>query len=112
MNADTLTFAKAIADPTRQAIMNLLCCNWLSVGNLAEQIGVRQAGLLFAQSRACDVLLWHIDAKFCAGADFGRNNSHQEKWCNFVTCPPKIETPHPQQRSNYLCAGHYGESLW
>ena len=52
MNADTLAFAKAIADPTRQAMMNLLCCSWLSIGDLAEQIGVSQPTI----SHHCAVL--------------------------------------------------------
>ena len=34
MNADPVTFAKAIADPTRQRIMQLLCCNWLCVSDV------------------------------------------------------------------------------
>ena len=35
-------FAKAIADATRQKIMRACCCNWTSVGDLVEQIGVSQ----------------------------------------------------------------------
>lgn len=52
MNIDTIAFAKAIADPTRQAIMVLLCCNWLNVGELAEKIGVSQPTI----SHHCGVL--------------------------------------------------------
>jgi len=39
---NTVAFAKAIADETRQQIMKELCCQWLNVGQLAERIGVRQ----------------------------------------------------------------------
>ncbi|HSG16897.1 MAG TPA: metalloregulator ArsR/SmtB family transcription factor [Anaerolineae bacterium] len=58
---DSVTFAKAIADQTRQHIMRLLCCEWYCVGDLAERTGVsqptvshhlgilRQAGLVTAR---------------------------------------------------------------
>lgn len=39
---DALTFAKAISDETRQEIMQLLCCDWLAVGDVVERIGVTQ----------------------------------------------------------------------
>jgi ArsR family transcriptional regulator len=39
---DSLSFAKAIADQTRQEIMRLLCCQWLPVGDVVEQTGVSQ----------------------------------------------------------------------
>jgi ArsR family transcriptional regulator, arsenate/arsenite/antimonite-responsive transcriptional repressor len=35
-------FAKAIADGTRQSIMRACCCSWLSVGELVDQIKVKQ----------------------------------------------------------------------
>ena len=37
-----VTFARALADPTRQQIMKLICCKWLSVGEIVEAVGVRQ----------------------------------------------------------------------
>ena len=36
---DSVTFAKAIADETRQKIMNHLCCQWLCVGDVADKLG-------------------------------------------------------------------------
>ena len=39
---DSITFAKAIADQTRQEIMRLLCCQWYCVGDLVERTGVSQ----------------------------------------------------------------------
>lgn len=39
MNADPVTFAKALADETRQEIMTQLCCVWLSVSELVDQLG-------------------------------------------------------------------------
>lgn len=35
-------FAKAIADETRQRIMRACCCEWVSVSELVEQIGLKQ----------------------------------------------------------------------
>ena len=35
-------FAKALADETRQKIMNLVCCQWLSVNQIVEQLEVSQ----------------------------------------------------------------------
>ena len=36
---DSLTFAKAVADETRQQIMSLLCCQWLCVSDVVEKLG-------------------------------------------------------------------------
>ena len=35
-------FAKALADPTRQEIMELICCRALSVGDIVDAVGVSQ----------------------------------------------------------------------
>jgi ArsR family transcriptional regulator len=40
--ADPVLFAKALADETRQKIMNLVCCQWLSVSEIVEQLSVTQ----------------------------------------------------------------------
>lgn len=39
---DSVTFAKAMADNTRQQIMRLLCCQWICVGDIVEKTGVSQ----------------------------------------------------------------------
>lgn len=39
---DSVTFAKAMADETRQQIMRLLCCQWLYVGDIVAKTGVTQ----------------------------------------------------------------------
>jgi ArsR family transcriptional regulator len=41
-NTDPVLFAKALADATRQQIMKLCCCKWLSVSEIVEQIDVSQ----------------------------------------------------------------------
>jgi DNA-binding transcriptional ArsR family regulator len=33
-NPDAVAFAKALADDTRQRIMKMLCCEWMSVGDV------------------------------------------------------------------------------
>ncbi len=35
---DSITFAKAMSDKTRQEIMRLLCCEWLCVGDVVEKL--------------------------------------------------------------------------
>ena len=42
MRNNPVEFAKALADETRQKIMNLVCCNWLSVNEIVEKIDVSQ----------------------------------------------------------------------
>ncbi len=38
----SVEFAKAIADGTRQKIMQLCCCQWRSVSELVDELGVAQ----------------------------------------------------------------------
>lgn len=42
MTKNTVNFAKALADETRQKIMSLCCCKWLSVGEIVEALNVSQ----------------------------------------------------------------------
>lgn len=39
---DPVEFAKALADETRQEIMRLCCCKWLSVNEIVEVMKVSQ----------------------------------------------------------------------
>jgi ArsR family transcriptional regulator, arsenate/arsenite/antimonite-responsive transcriptional repressor len=39
---DTISFAKIIADETRQKIMKLTCCRWRTVTEIVEQLNVTQ----------------------------------------------------------------------
>ena len=36
---DSLAFAKAMADDTRQQIMTILCCDWLCVTDVVDKLG-------------------------------------------------------------------------
>jgi ArsR family transcriptional regulator, arsenate/arsenite/antimonite-responsive transcriptional repressor len=42
MMNDSVLFAKAIADDTRQDIMKCLCCVWLSVNDIVDAVDVNQ----------------------------------------------------------------------
>lgn len=42
MKVNPVLFAKAIADETRQKIMNLVCCKSLSVSEIVEKLDVSQ----------------------------------------------------------------------
>jgi DNA-binding transcriptional ArsR family regulator len=42
MKNNPVEFAKALADETRQKIMNLVCCKWLSVNEIVEKLDVSQ----------------------------------------------------------------------
>lgn len=42
MKSNPVIFAKAIADETRQKIMNECCCRWLSVSEIVEKLDVTQ----------------------------------------------------------------------
>jgi len=42
MTIDSVTFAKAMADETRQQIMRMLCCESLCVSDIVERTGVTQ----------------------------------------------------------------------
>lgn len=39
---DTVEFAKALADETRQKIMALCCCQWVSVNDIVDKLDVAQ----------------------------------------------------------------------
>lgn len=65
---DTVEFAKALADETRQKIMTLCCCEWISVNEIVEKLEVSQptvshhlkilksSGLVKSQRRGKQVL--------------------------------------------------------
>lgn len=38
----SVDFAKALADETRQKIMQFCCCEWRSVGEITDKMGVAQ----------------------------------------------------------------------
>jgi len=42
LTLDTVEFAKALADETRQKIMALCCCEWVSVNDIVAKLDVAQ----------------------------------------------------------------------
>src|SRR5512139_3068742 len=41
-SSNPVEFAKALADETRQKIMKLCCCEWVSVSDIVQQLNVTQ----------------------------------------------------------------------
>jgi ArsR family transcriptional regulator, arsenate/arsenite/antimonite-responsive transcriptional repressor len=41
-DTSTVTFARALGDPTRLQIMEFCCCEWRSVGEITEKTSVSQ----------------------------------------------------------------------
>jgi ArsR family transcriptional regulator len=41
-STDAVVFAKALADDTRQRIMRVCCCEWLSVNEIVDKMKVTQ----------------------------------------------------------------------
>lgn len=78
-NIDTVEFAKALADQTRQQIMALCCCQQLSVGDIVEALDVAQptvshhlkilknAGLVSTERRGKQIL-YTLNQKHLANA--------------------------------------------
>ena len=42
ISSNPVEFAKALADETRQKIMTLCCCQWISVSDIVQQLNVTQ----------------------------------------------------------------------
>ena len=42
IHSSPVEFAKALADETRQKIMTLCCCEWISVGDMVQKLSVTQ----------------------------------------------------------------------
>jgi ArsR family transcriptional regulator len=53
-------FAKAIADETRQKIMEACCCQWCSVNELAEAVGKSQPTVSHHLAVLCEVELLDV----------------------------------------------------
>ena len=104
-------FAKALADETRQKIMNLVCCQWLSVNEIVEQLNVtqptvshhlallretglvqrargRQTDLLFPQPGARRFLLRSVDDQVRSRNGNSRNvQENDRKLTRLTGCP-------------------------
>ena len=61
-SVESVSFAKAMADETRQRVMSLLCCRWLCVGDIVDEMRditqptvshhlaiLREAGLVYVR---------------------------------------------------------------
>jgi ArsR family transcriptional regulator len=73
-NTNPVEFAKALADETRQKIMKLCCCEWVSVNDIVQQLNVsqptvshhlavlREAGLVDAREQGKQTF-YHLNQK-------------------------------------------------
>lgn len=83
MMSDPITFGKAIADETRQNIMNHLCCRWLCVNDVVALLGgisqptvshhlsiLREAGLVHTRREGKQIFysLNQAAVALCCGA--------------------------------------------
>ena len=57
---DPVTFAKVLADDTRQKIMKLTCCRWISVNEIVECLNVTQPTVSHHLAVLRDTGLVHI----------------------------------------------------
>ena len=57
---DPIEFAKALSDRTRQEIMKLCCCEWRSVGEMANELKVTQPTVSHHLAYLRDANLVHI----------------------------------------------------
>ncbi len=76
---DTVEFAKALADETRQKIMALCCCEWISVNEIVDRLDVAQptvshhlkilktAGLVKSQRQGKQILYSLDQARLAQG---------------------------------------------
>lgn len=83
---DPVAFARALADETRQEIMRLCCCDWISVGAIVDALEVtqptvshhlgilREAGLVQLRKRGRQrfYLLNQDKVAFCCGRIMSR----------------------------------------
>ena len=58
--ADPIEFARALSDRTRQEIMKLCCCEWRSVGEMADELDVTQPTVSHHLAFLRDANLVHI----------------------------------------------------
>lgn len=62
---NSVTFAKVLADETRQKIMKLTCCRWLSVNEIVDCLNVTQPTVShhLAVLRDANLVLYKEDGK-------------------------------------------------
>jgi hypothetical protein len=93
--SNPVEFARAIGDATRQQIMGLCCCEWLSVNEIVERTSVSQptvshhlailrasrgqADLLHFESGSCGVVLRTNHAGVCAGDQSHRSRQEDRR---------------------------------
>jgi DNA-binding transcriptional ArsR family regulator len=81
MNQSITTFAKALADETRQEMMRMLCCQWLSVNDIVDALGGR-----VNQPTVSHHLKWLTEAKLVHLRQEGRQRFYTLNQEYFTVC--------------------------
>lgn len=81
IDASVITFAKAIADETRQEMMKLLCCEWMSVNDVVAALGgrVNQPTVSHHLKLLTEANLVHVRQE-------GRQRFYSLNQANFTVC--------------------------
>jgi ArsR family transcriptional regulator len=79
----SVTFAKALADETRQQIMKICCCDWLTVSDIVERVGVSQPTVShhLAILRDADLVKSRSEGKYTF---YTINQSNLANCCGFL----------------------------
>ncbi len=83
MNAGPVDFARALSDPTRQKIMDAVCCCWLNVGEIVDAVGVSQPTVSHHLAVLKDIGLVHVREE-------GRHTFYSLDQQRVVTCCGQI----------------------
>jgi ArsR family transcriptional regulator len=78
---DVVIFAKALADDTRQEIMKLLCCRWLSVNEVVDALSGR-----VSQPTVSHHLKLLTDAQLVEVRQEGRQRFYSLNQAYFTVC--------------------------
>ena len=105
---DPVLFAKALADETRQKIMKICCCNWLSVNEIVEHLNVTQPTVShhLAILREAGLVEVREDGK----QTFYRLNQKQITVCCGelrTTFAAEVVAPARKLRKNFFTTGYY-----
>ena len=95
---NSVDFAKALADETRQKIMRLCCCQWISVNNIVAQTNVAQPTVSHHLAILRDAGLVHVRHE-------GRQSFYSLNQKAVVLCCGQIMTVFaPEQEATHAVA--------
>ncbi|MBX3085240.1 MAG: winged helix-turn-helix transcriptional regulator [Anaerolineae bacterium] len=101
MSIDAVTFAKTLADETRQEIVTYLCCQWLSVNDVVDKLHGK-----VNQPTVSHHLKKLEEAKLVLVRQEGRHRFYtlnQEEWT--LCCNRLFQTGDPTRARNLIPLG-------